>query len=349
MLRFENIGFAYAFLLIPVFILLYIWMGSRRRKALKEFGDTELISRLTEGASKAKPVLKFIVLQLALFFLIIGIINPQIGSKLTEVKREGSDIIITLDVSNSMKAEDIAPNRLQRAKQAIEKLVDKLEGDRIGLVVFAGQAYVQLPITTDYAAAKLFLQNIETDIVPTQGTAIGTAIDLAVESFGADNGKNRAIVVITDGENHEDDAIRATQSAVENNITVHTIGIGSVNGTPIPQYNGHVQIGFKKDKEGNTVITKLNEQILQEISAAGNGIYVHASGSELGLNTILSELKKLDKKEFESKLYVDYDDKFYYFIWIALVLLAIDFFITEIKSKWVEKLNLFGERRNNNE
>jgi len=343
MFRLENIHFLYGLAAIPLLVLLFIWMQLWKTRALKKFGDTEIVNQLITEASNVKPVLKIIILSVAFLFLIIGIVNPQVGSKLEEVKREGADIIIALDVSNSMKAEDIAPNRLEKAKQAIQKLIDRLQGDRIGMIVFAGQAYVQLPITTDYAAAKLFLGNIDTDIVPTQGTAIGSAIDLAIESFGSEDGKNKAIIIISDGENHEDDAVKAAQAAAEKGITVHTIGMGSPLGVPIPIYKNKVQIGYKKDKEGNTVITKLNEQALQEIASGGNGTYVHASNSDIGLNAILDEVKKLEKKQFESKLFTDYDDKFYYFIAIALLLFVSELLISERKSKWFAQLNLFNE------
>jgi len=320
-------------------------MVVRKRRAIKAFGDKELIKQLMPDASTTKPVLKLIIITIAFLFLVTAILNPQIGSKPIEVKREGADIMICLDVSNSMKAEDISPNRLERAKQALEKLIDKLEGDRIGIIVFAGNAYVQLPITTDYAAGKLFLQNIDCDIVPTQGTIISSALELAIESFGKDEGKNRAIVVITDGEDHEDDAIAAAELAAEKNIYVHTIGIGSTDGTPIPIYKNNVLSGYKKDKEGNTVVTKLNETILEEISSAGKGIYVHATGSELGLNIILNEINKLEKKQFESKMFTDYDNKFYYFAAIALFFFVLEALISETKSKWLEKLNIYGKEK----
>lgn len=315
-------------------------MVIQKKNAIKVFGDKELVKQLMPELSTAKPLVKLVLVALGFLFLVTGILNPQVGSKPIEVKRKGADIMLCLDVSNSMKAEDINPNRLQRAKQAIEKLIDKLNGDRLGIIVFAGNAYVQLPITTDYAAAKLFLQNIDTDIVPTQGTSIGSAIELAIESFGKDEGKNRAIIIITDGENHEEDAIITAEAALEKNIYVHTIGIGSTDGTPIPIYKNNILTGYKKDKEGNTVVSKLNEDILKQISTAGEGIYVHASNSELGLNIVLDEIGKLEKKDFESKMFTDYDDKFYYFIWVALVLFILEFFFSEIKSKWLKKLNI---------
>ena len=344
MFRLENTQFLYAFGVLPILLILFIIMNQWKKKALKKFGSISIIKQLMPTVSKRKPVLKFILILLMFSFLIIGILNPQIGSKLEEVKREGADLIIALDVSNSMKAEDLSPNRLERAKQAMSKLIDKLEGDRIGIVVFGGEAYVQLPITTDYAAAKLFLGTIDTDIIPSQGTAIGKAIDVSIDAFGKDIGKNKAIVIITDGENHEDDAVKAAQAAAEKGIFVHTIGMGSVNGSPIPTYKNNFQTGYRKDKDGNTIVTKLNEPALQQVAAAGNGIYVRASNSEAGLNNILTEVKKMEKRQFESKMYTDYEDRFQYFIAIALLLSITELLISEQKSKWIEKLNLFEKR-----
>jgi Ca-activated chloride channel homolog len=331
--------------LIPVFLIIYLLVRRWRKRALKTYGDLSVISQLFPDVSTAKRNAKFILFSLAFAFLVIGIVNPQIGTKLEEVKRKGADIMICLDVSNSMRAEDLTPNRLERSKQAISKLVDKLKGDRIGIVVFGGEAYIQLPITSDYSAAKLFMESINTNMIPTQGTDIGKAIDMAVESFGKDEGKNKAIVIITDGENHEESAVRAAKEAEEKNITIHTIGMGSENGAPIPVYKGNVQEGFKKDKEGNTVITKLNDQALKEIAAAGNGIYVRATNSDAGLNNVLDEIDKLEKKQFESKMYSDYEDRFQWFVAIAFVLFLIESLISERKSKLYKRLNLFGENK----
>jgi Ca-activated chloride channel family protein len=348
LLRFEHIEYAWALLLVPAAILLFILARIKRKKALQRFGDLPLIQQLTSEASKSKPVIKFVLAVIALTALVIGIMNPQIGSKLSEVKREGSDLIIALDVSNSMKAEDLSPNRLEKAKQAIEKLIDKLQGDRLGIIVFAGEAYVQLPITSDYTAAKLFLRNIDTDIVPTQGTAIGSAIELAAKSFGEDTkGKNRALIIITDGETHDEGAIDAAKEAEDKGIVIHTIGMGSVQGAPIPVYRNKVQVGYHKDQQGNTVITKLNEPMLQDLAKAGDGIFVRASNAEAGLNIVLSEINKLDKQEFESKRFSSYEDRFYYFIAFALILLVIEALLSERRSKWVEKVDLFGEKKGN--
>lgn len=344
-MQFEHTYFLYAFALIPVFILVFVIVNSWKTKTMKRYGELALVQKLIPDVSKTKRNWKFILFNLAFISLIIAIINPQVGTKLEEVKRKGADLMICLDVSNSMKAEDLQPNRLEKAKQAISKLLDKLEGDRIGIIVFGGEAYVQLPITTDYAAAKLFLESINTDMIPTQGTAIGAAIDLSIESFGKDEGKNKAIVIITDGENHEDDAVQAAERASEKGISVHTIGMGSVEGAPIPVYKGNVREGFRKDKEGNTVITKLDEKNLLDIASAGNGVTVRASNSDAGLNKVLDEINKLEKKQFDSKMYSDYEDRFQGFIALALLFLIIETFLTERKSKLYKKWNLFGEKK----
>ena len=345
MLQLENTYFIYAFGLIPVFIFIMFLVRKWRKNALASFGEERVIQQLFPDVSKSKRGWKFILYLLAFTLLIIGLINPQIGTKLEEVKRKGADLMICLDVSNSMKAEDLQPNRLEKSKQALSKLIEKLEGDRIGIIVFGGEAYVQLPITTDYSAAKLFLESISTDLIPTQGTDIGKAIDLAITSFGKDEGKNKAIVVITDGENHDQNAILSAEAAVEKGITIHTIGMGSAEGSPIPVYRDNVREGFRKDKEGNTIVTKLNEQMLQELASSGNGVYVRASNSDAGLNTILSAIDKLEKKQFESKMYSDYEDRFQWFIAGAFIILLIETFLTERKSKLYQRLNLFGNEK----
>lgn len=346
MFRFEHTEYLWGLLLIPFAILLFAMMRAWRKKAIQRFGDVPLMRQLFADVSEVKPLVKLILLLLAITGIVLGIMNPQVGSKLEEVKREGADLVIALDVSNSMKAEDLSPNRLEKAKQAIEKLVDKLQGDRLGLVVFAGEAYVQLPITSDYEAAKLFLGSIDTDIMPVQGTAIGAAVNTAVQSFGDQpSGKNRAIIIITDGETHDEGAVEAVREAADKGIVVHAIGMGSPSGGPIPIYRNKVQVGFHKDQQGNTVVTRLNEQMLQELAEEGNGIYVRASNAEAGLNVVMSEINKLERQQFESKMFTDYEDRFQYMIAFALLLLVTENIISERKSKWIEKLDLFGERR----
>ncbi|TDO00067.1 vWA domain-containing protein [Sunxiuqinia elliptica] len=341
MFRFAHIEYLYALGVIPVFIILFWITRRRRRKALERFGQTEVISQLMPNVSKSRPVVKFIIWLFALASLIIATARPQFGSKLKTVKREGVELVIALDVSNSMMAEDIQPNRLERAKRAISRLVDNLNDDKIGLIVFAGDAYTQLPITTDYPSAKLFLNAVNTDIVPRQGTAIGAAIELASVSFSPQFEGNKAIVIITDGENHEDDAIGAATSAAQNGIIVHTIGMGLPQGGPIPVVrNG--QRDYRKDKEGNVVVTKLNEEMLQQIAAAGNGIYVRANNAQVGLNTLFNEIDKMEKSEMESLVYSDYEDQFQWFIAFAIFLILLDFLILERKNKYLKNIKLFG-------
>jgi Ca-activated chloride channel family protein len=282
---------------------------------------------------------------MAMVSLLIGLANLQFGTKLEEVKREGIDLMICLDVSNSMLAEDLSPNRLERSKRAIYQLIEKLHNDRLGIIVFAGQAYVQLPITTDYSSAKLFLETIGTDIVPTQGTSIGSAINLAMESFDFENGTSKSIIVITDGENHEDDAMNAAIEASDKGVIVNTIGMGSEKGGPIPVYKNGAQVDFRKDNTGNTVVTKLNEKMLKEFATAGNGSYVRASNAKGGLDKIMSEIDKMEKKEFGSKSFKDYEDRFQIFLIIALFLIVLENFISNRRSTKLDGVNLFESKK----
>lgn len=329
--------------LIPVLIIGYIMWKRWRTKSISMIDKTVLESVFPD-LSGVRPFMKWMITTIAIALIIVGIANPQIGSKMEEVKRTGVDVMICLDLSNSMLAEDLSPNRLERAKRGISQMIDKLRNDRIGIVVFGGQAYVQLPITTDYAAAKLFLSTISTDIIPTQGTAIGAAIDLAVESFDMKSPTGKSIIVITDGENHEDDAVSSAKAAVEKGITVHTIGMGSAQGAPLPSYRGSVKTGYRKDKEGNTIVSKLNEEMLTQISSAGNGTYVRASNANSGLDFILDELNKMEKVEYDSKVFTDYEDRFQYFLFAGFVLLVIEYLVFGKKPDWAKKLNLFGEK-----
>ncbi|MFV0590180.1 MAG: VWA domain-containing protein [Draconibacterium sp.] len=343
MFRFGNSEYLWGLLLIPLLTLFFAWSRIARRRALKKFGRKEMLEQLMPFSSRTRPVFKFIVLMLALAFIITGIARPQFGSKLKTVKREGVELIIALDVSNSMMAEDIQPNRLERAKRAISRLVDRLQDDKIGLIVFAGDAYTQLPITSDYNSAKLFLNSVNTQIVPKQGTAIGAAIDLARRSFTPGDKANKAIIVITDGENHEDDAVSSAKAALEEGIIVHTIGMGLPSGSPIPVLkNG--QTDYMKDRDGKVVITKLNEQMLEQISGAGGGIYIRANNAQVGLNTLFDEINKMEKQEMESRTYSEYDDQFQYFFAIGLFLLLLEFVILERKNKYLKNIHLFGSK-----
>jgi len=344
MFRFAHPEYLYALALIPLVTVFFLLMIRWKSKSLLRFGDPKLVSRLTTSASKNKPFLKFFLFITGYALLVIGLADPQIGTKLEEIKREGVDIIIALDVSNSMKAEDIKPNRLERAKQSISRLIDKLENDRIGIIVFAGQSYVQLPITADYSSAKLFLSNIDTDIIPTQGTAIGSAIELAQSSFPGNDKKHKALIIITDGENHEDDAIEQAKKANEDGIIVHTIGMGSPDGAPIPVYHNGVQVDFMKDHDGQTVLTKLDEITLEKIAAEGKGHYVRATNSDDGLSTILAQINKMEKKSFGAKEFTDFEDRFQYFLTAGCLLILLELLFSNRKSRILQGIDLFEER-----
>ncbi len=341
MFRFEHSWVLWGLTLVPVMIIAFYFLKRWRKKARTQFAESALFSQLMPRYSNLRFRLKFIFFLIGFTLLIVGIANPQIGTKLEEVKREGIDLIVALDVSNSMKAEDLSPNRLERAKRAMLQMLEELKSDRLGIIVFAGQAYTQLPITTDYAAAKLFLSTIDTDLIPTQGTAIGAAIDLAIESFDYQAGGNKALIIVTDGENHEDDAISAAEKANEKGIKVFTIGMGSPNGAPIPVFKRGKQIGYRQDNSGNTIVSSLNEDMLAQIAGAGNGLYVRASNANAGFERILDELSGLEKSEFESQVYTDYEDRFQFFLAAALLFFLIGAILNEKKSKLSEKVNVF--------
>ncbi len=344
MFRFEHTAFLWLLWAIPLFIIIFIALLNWKKNAIKKLVDNHLVQFLIPEKSRVKPYFKFFIFILIYTNLVLAMANPQIGSKLQEVKRKGVDVMIALDLSNSMLAEDIKPSRLESAKRAISKFIEKLKNDRIGIVVFGGQAYTQLPITTDFAAAKLFLNTISTDMIPTQGTAIGAAIEQCKSAFNPESKTSKVIVILTDGENHEDDASKAAAQSKEEGILVHTIGMGSPQGSPIPLYQGRNKVGFRKDNSGNSVVTKLNEPMLQEIAASGGGIYVRASSSSAGLDYVLDEINKMEKAEFGSKVYTDYEDRFQYFLGFAIFLLILDFFITEKKNKWLNSEKLFGAK-----
>ena len=342
MLRYDNIEYLYLLLLIPIIILAIVIYSRWQKRSIKKFGDSQLIGQLMQSHSNIRKKTKHILFILSITLLIIGLSNPQIGTKMEEVKREGVDLMIAIDLSYSMMAQDIKPNRLERAKQAISRLIDKLEGDRIGLVVFAGEAYVQLPITTDYSAAKLFLSTVNTSIVPTQGTKIGNAIDLCVKSFDNENTQSKAIIIITDGETHDEEAISSAKLAQENGIYIHTLGMGLTKGGPIPIYNKYGSTSeFRKDREGNTIITKLNEPMLQEIAQVGMGTYVRANNSKSGLSILFDEINKMEKKEIGTMIFTDYKDRFQIFIGMSLFLLILNIFLLQRKTSWNTNINLY--------
>lgn len=341
MLRFEHTTYLYLLSLVPVLLGLFLLARHWRKKAIRDFGDWPVMQRLMPEYSTIRPAIKATLILLAACALVFGIANPQMGNKMETVKREGIEIVIALDVSNSMLAEDIKPNRLEQAKLAISQLIKRLRNDKLGLVVFAGQAYTQIPLTTDYSACRMFLNSVNTNIVPVQGTAIGAAIELSTESFDDNDKGNKALVIISDGENHEDDAIVLAKTAQEAGIQVHTIGIGSPDGVPIPVYNRYGQKDFRRDKEGNVVITKLNETMMQQIAAAGNGTFVRATNVTAALKLVFDKINELEKEEFETAQVADYESWFQIPLAIALFLLVLEFLILPRKNKLLSRVDVF--------
>ena len=328
MLNFAQAQYLLLLLLIPLFFVIQAIVLKIRRNKIRKFGDEKLVSQLMPSYSKGKVWVRLVLFSIGFFFFVIGLSRPQIGAKLKEHETKGAEIMIVLDVSNSMLAEDYSPNRLERAKLAISRLVDKLRDDRIGLIVFAGNSFVQLPITTDYVSAKMFLNSISTDSVPVQGTAIGDAINTAMRSFSAQSEKSRAIIIITDGENHEDDPVAAAKQAAELGVRVFAIGVGSPEGKPIPM-DGELL----KDKDGEIVVTRLDETVLQDVAQAGNGVYVRAGNSEFGLNPIIENIKRMEDEMYSSIVFEEFDEQFMYFLGIALFFFVLEMLIGDRRSK----------------
>jgi Ca-activated chloride channel family protein len=328
MLYFASPAYLWLLLLVPLFPVVYGVMRTLRRRRIRRFGDEALVRELMPSWSRSKGWVRVVLYSLAFFCFVVGIARPQMGAKLKEHETKGAEIMICLDVSNSMLAEDYTPCRLDRAKLAISRVVDRLQGDRIGLIIFAGTSFVQLPITTDYISAKMFLNNINTESVPVQGTAIGDAILTAAKSFSAQSEKSRAIIVITDGENHEDDAVDAARQAAELGIKIYTIGVGSQRGQPVP-VNGELL----KDSEGNIVVSRLDENTLKQIAAAGGGAYVHAGGEEFGLNPIIDDIKRMEAEKYSSIVFEDFDEQYMYFFGAALLLFVLEMLIGERRHK----------------
>lgn len=339
----EKIYF-YLLFIIPVMIVIFVALQIWKKRTQRKFADHTLLRKLTPSRSNFKSGLKLIFLLLGLSFLIVGLVNPKIGTKLETLKREGVDIVFALDVSKSMLAEDIAPNRLEKAKRLVSEIINQLGSDRIGIIAYAGQAYPQLPITTDYGAAKMFLQSMNTDMLSSQGTAINEAIDLATTYYDDEQQTNRVLFIISDGEDHSvGTTIDAVNAAVDKGIQIFTIGVGQAKGAPIPiKRNGVVQ-SLKKDAQGEVVITKLNEEILKEIANEGNGEYINGSNTDEAVEFIKEQLNQIDKTEFEAKQFAEYKDQFQWFLAIGLLFLFLDIFLLERKTKWLKKLNLFNE------
>lgn len=342
MFRFANIELLWLLLSIPVFVAAYIVYTRQKRRQLEAFGDKELMEQLMPNASRVRPNVKFSIVMVALALLIIAAARPQFGQSERTEKRQGIEAIVALDISNSMLAEDVAPNRLDRAKQMVSKLMDNMVNDKVGLVVFAGDAFIQLPITCDYVSAKMFLNSISPSLIKTQGTAIGQALATSIRCFGEQSDASRAIILITDGENHEDDAVAVAQRAKEMGIKVLVVGIGKPEGSPIPVPGTN---GFMRDRKGNVVVSKLNEEMCKEIAQAGNGIYVRCDNTNTATKAIQKELDSLATQEIETTTFTDYNEQFQSFALIALLLLLIDYFIFNRKNKSLTRLDIFGEEK----
>ncbi|WP_116771392.1 VWA domain-containing protein [Maribacter litoralis] len=347
MIQYDEKIYFYLLFIIPVVVVLFLLLLVWKKRTQKKFADTELLKRLTPNRSYNKGGIKLVVFILAMTLLVIGLVNPKIGTKLETVKREGVDIVFAVDVSKSMLAEDIAPNRLEKAKRLVSEIINQLASDRIGIIAYAGQAYPQLPITTDYGAAKMFLQSMNTDMLTSQGTAIDQAIELATTYYDDAEQTNRVLFIISDGEDHsEGSTIDAVEDAADEGIIIYTIGVGKEKGAPIPIKRNGILESLKKDSQGETVITKLNESVLVDIANEGDGQYIDGSNTETAVEFIKEELLKMDKKEFEAKQFAEYKDQFQWFIGGALLLLFLDIFILDRKTSWLMKLNLFNEKRN---
>lgn len=342
MFRFADIEMLWWLLTIPVFVVAYVLITRYKRRQLSKFGDPELMAQLMPDASKSRPIVKFALLMVALSLLIIAAARPQYGQQEKTVKRQGIEVMVALDISNSMLAEDVAPNRLDRAKQMLSKMIDNMVDDKVGLVVFAGEAFTQLPITCDYVSAKMFLNTISPKLIPTQGTAIGAALQIAIRSFGSqESDAGRAIILITDGENHEDDAIAAAKQAQELGIQVFVIGIGKPEGSPIPVPGTNDYI---KDRSGQVVVSRLNEEMCQEIAQAGKGAYVRCDNTNTAMRALQQELDRIATTDLETTVYADYNEQYQSFVLIALLLLVIDFFILMRQNHRLSRMDLFKEK-----
>ncbi len=329
--------------IIPVMMLFFLVLQFWKHRTQRKFADKQLLKKLSPNTSLFKSVLKVIVLSLAIACLAIALVNPKVGTKLETVKREGVDIVFAVDVSKSMLAEDIAPNRLEKAKQLVTQIVNNLGSDRVGIIAYAGKAFPQLPITTDYAAAKMFLQSMNTDMLSSQGTAINEAIKLAKTYFDDEQQTNRVLIIISDGEDHSEQAAAIAEEANEEGIRIFTIGVGDVKGGPIPEKRNGIVVNYKKDSQGETVITRLEEETLINIASAANGVYINGQNTNDVVENISELLNAMDKKEFETKQFSEFKDQFQWFLGLAIFFLLLDIFLLERKTAWLKKLNLFNE------
>ncbi|MCC8188083.1 MAG: VWA domain-containing protein [Bacteroides sp.] len=341
MFRFEEPTYLYLLLLLPLAAAFYHYSNYLRRKAIRKFGDPELMAQLMPDVSKYRPDIKFWLVLVAIGLAVILLARPQFGSKMETIRRSGAEVIIALDISNSMLAQDIQPNRLERAKRIISRLVDELENDKVGMIVFAGDAFIQLPITSDYISAKMFLESIDPSLITKQGTAIAAAINLGVRSFTPQEDVGRTIIIITDGEDHEGDAMQAARDAVSKGIQVNVMGIGSPEGAPIPIEGTN---DFRRDREGNVVVTRLDETMCKEIAQSGNGIYVRVDNSNAAQRAITQEINKLAKADIETQVYTEYNEQFQVIAWMILLLLLVDLLILERRNPLFRNIRLFSNK-----
>ena len=345
MQRLEEPIYFYAFILLPVLLVVLLYKFWWQKRTQKAFADSNLLEKLAPDYSVFKATVKWVFLALGITSLVVALVNPKIGTKLETVKREGVDIVFALDVSKSMLSEDIAPNRLEKAKQIISKTVDQLGSDRIGIIIYAGSSYPLLPITTDHAAAKMFLKNAYPDMVSSQGTAINEALSSAKNFYNNEEQTNKYLVILSDGEDHEENTIDMAKELANEGIKVITIGIGTEKGGVIPDIINGYKRGLKKDKNGEVVITQRHATVLQEIAENADGFYVDGNRTAVSVNKIVEVLSKAKKTEFESKQFSDYKSQFQWFIGLGILWLILDLFVFEKKTKWVRSVNLFNENQ----
>ena len=340
MFRFGEPVYLYLLIILPILVGLYLYSNYRRRKKIAQYGDPELLAQLMPDVSKYRPDVKFWLVFAALAMVIFMLARPQFGSKMETVKRQGVETVVALDISNSMLAQDVTPSRLEKSKKLISRLVETFNNDKVAMIVFAGEAFTQLPITSDYISAKMFLETINPSLISTQGTDIAGAINLAMKSFTPNEGVGRAIVLITDGENHEGGAVEAAQEAAKKGVRVFVLGVGSPDGAPIPAEGTNE---FRRDKDGNVIVTRLNEQMCQEIAKAGNGIYVRVDNTNNAERALNAEISKLAKADVETQVFTEFDEQFQVLAWLALILLAADLMLLERKNPLFKNIKLFKQ------
>lgn len=338
----EKIWF-WLFLVLPLMFVIFIWLQLWKKRAQRRFANAALLNKLSEDQSLFKSILKFTTLCLSMSCFILALVNPKVGTKLEKIKREGVDVVFAVDVSKSMLAEDVAPNRIEKSKQLVTQIINNLASDRIGIIAYAAKAFPQLPITTDYASAKMFLRSMDTDMLSSQGTAIDDAIRLALTYYNDDEQTNRVLIILSDGEDHNDSSADIASIASEEGIKIFTIGVGTEKGGPIPLKRNGIVLSYKKDQDNQTVITKLNKETLKTIANEGNGSFISGNITKEVVEQVSDILSQMDKKEFEAKEVAEYKDQFQWFLALGLLFLLLDLLFLERKTAWLKRLNLFNE------